>query len=195
LAKGTHTIKAAYSGDASFAASAVGSALLQTVNPSAPPNGDGPTIESVKRYGVHMHPTVLVVSFNDPLERVSAVNLNNYRITDPAGRSVRIKSAVFDAGTNTVTLRPAHRINLHHTYHFEVIGTGPDGVRNTEGILLDGADNGEPASNYAGTLTWRNAVLTPAQIAKYAHPKVSKPGGPLSHRAATSATARPLGPR
>ena len=71
-----------------------------------------------------MHPTVLVVSFNDPLDPISAVNLSNYRITNPAGHPVRIRSAVFDAATNTVTLRPADRINLHHTYRFEVIGTG-----------------------------------------------------------------------
>ena len=97
LTKGSHTIQAAYSGDASFSASGVGSPLLQTVNPVAPPTGDGPTIESVKRFGVHMHPTVLVISFNDPLDPISAVNLSNYRITNPAGHLVRIKSAVFDA--------------------------------------------------------------------------------------------------
>jgi hypothetical protein len=142
-----------------------------------------------------MHQTVLVVSFNDPLDPISAVNLSNYRITNPAGHLVRIKSAVFDAQSNTVTLRPAHRINLHHTYGFEVIGTGVSGVRNTEGVLLDGAGNGTPASNYSGTLTWRNAVLTSAQIAKYAHPKPSTPAGPLSYRSARSATVRPFGAR
>ena len=94
-----------------------------------------------------------------------------------------------------MTLHPAHRINLHHTYRFEVIGTGASGVRNTEGVLLDGAGNGTPSSNYSGTLTWRNAVLTPAQIAKYAHPNHSTPAGPLSHRSAKSATVRPLGAR
>ena len=64
-----------------------------------------------------MQPTVLVVSFNEALDPASAENLSNYAITDPAHRSVRINSAVFDAATDTVTLRPADRINLHHTYH------------------------------------------------------------------------------
>ena len=178
LAKGSHMIRAAYSGDASFSGNGVGSTLVQTVNPAAPPNGDGPTIESVKRFGVHMHPTVLVISFNDPLDPVSAVNLTNYRVTNPAGQLVRIKSAVFDAQSNTVTLHPAYRINLHHTYRFEIIGTGASGVRNTEGLLLDGAGNGTPSSNYSGTLTWRNAVLTPAQIAKYCASKPLHAGRP-----------------
>ena len=110
----------------------------------APPGVvDGPTVESVKRFGIHMQPTVLVVSFNEALDPTSAVNPDNYRITDPAGRSVRIKSAVFDAETNTVTLRPADRINLHHTYQLTLVGTGPDGIRNTQGELLDGANTGK----------------------------------------------------
>ena len=110
------------------------------------------------------------------------MNPSNYRITDPSGHRVRIKSAVFDAETNSVTLRPAKRINLHHTYHFTVMGTGQNGVRNMQGVLLDGANTGSPGSNYTGTLTWRNVVLTPAEIQKYGHPAQSKPAGALDHR-------------
>ena len=79
-------ISAAYSGDSSFAASAVASPLVQTVKAVAAPAVDGPTIELVQRFGIHMQPTVLVVSFNEALDPASAVNLNNYKITDPAGR-------------------------------------------------------------------------------------------------------------
>ena len=182
LAKGTHNITAAYSGDSSFAASAVASPLDQTVNPLATPGADGPTIEFVQRFGVHMQPTSLVVHFLDALDPISAVNLRNYWITDPSGKLVRIKSAVFDAATNSVTLRPSERINLHHTYNFTVMGTGSGGVRNMEGVPLDGADTGSPGSNYAGTLTWRNVVLPPAEINKYANPLRSKPAGALNHR-------------
>jgi hypothetical protein len=195
LAKGTHTIKASYSGDSSFAASAVASPLIQTVKAVVLTGGDGPTIDAVKRYGIHMQPTVVVVTFNDPLDPTSAVNLNSYRITDSSGRQVRIASAVFDAETNSVTLRTASRINLHHTYHFTVMGTGQNAVRNTQGILLDGANTGSPGSNYAGTLTWRNAVLTPAEIEKYVHPTRFKPAGALNyrflHRRESSQSRRP----
>ncbi len=142
LAQGRHTISATYKGDASFAASAVASPQVEMVNAVASPAVDGPQVESVKRYGIHMQPTVLVVSFNEALDPVAAVNLGNYRITGPAGHSVRIRSAVFDAATNSVTLRPADRINLHHTYHLTLVGVGPDGIRNTQGELLDGADTG-----------------------------------------------------
>jgi hypothetical protein len=122
------------------------------------------------------------VSFNDGLDLTSAVNLSNYEITDPAGRRVRVRSAVFDAATNTVTLLLAGRINLHHTYQFTVVGTGPSAVRNTQGVLLDGADTGTPGSNYNGTLDWRNVVLTPAEMKKYDHSAQAKPAGALNHR-------------
>jgi Bacterial Ig-like domain (group 3) len=184
LAKGTHTVTAAYSGDASFAASALASPLVETVKAVTvpPPAVDGPKVELVQRFGVHMQPTVLVVTFNEALDPASAVNLNNYRITDPAGRSVRISSAIFDATTNTVTLRPVDRINLHHTYQLRLIGTGPGGIRNTRGELLDGANTGNADSDYTANLTWRNVVLTPAQARKYDHPSQAKPAGALHHR-------------
>jgi hypothetical protein len=179
LAEGTHSIKAAYSGDSSFAASAQASPVVQTITA---PGNDGPRIESVQRFGIHMQPTVVALSFSEPLDPTSALNLSNYRITDPHGRLVHIKSAVFDAQTNTVTLRPAERINLHHTYHLRVIGTGPYGVRNTQGQLLDGSDSGHADSDYAGTLTWRNVVLTAAEFNKFGHLPSVQPAGALNHR-------------
>jgi parallel beta-helix repeat protein len=182
LARGTHTIRAAYSGDSSFAASAVATPLVETVKAVAAPGVDGPTVESVKRFGIHMQPTVLVVSFSEALDPASAVNLRNYRITDPCGQPVRIRSAVYDVHSNTVTLRPAHRINLHHRYYFMVVGTGPDGVRNTQGMLLDGADTGRPDSDYRCALTWRNVRLTPAEFRKYVHPGQATPAGALNQR-------------
>jgi hypothetical protein len=182
LAQGTHSIKAAYSGDSSFAASAVASPLVQTVQALPAPGADGPRVESVKRFGIHMQPTVLVISFNQPLDPASAGSLSNYKITDPAGRSVRIRSAVLDGETNTVTLRPEVRIDLHHTYHLTVIGTGPGGVRNAKGVLLDGTNTGKPDGDYRCTLNWRNVVLTPAEIKRSVRPWQVTPAGTLNFR-------------
>jgi virginiamycin B lyase len=182
LGAGTHTISAAYSGSSSFAASAVASSMVQTIKAVPAPAGDGPKVELVQRFGIHMQPTVLVVRFDEALDPASAVNLNNYRITDPAGRLVRIKSAVFDSALDTVTLSPAERINLHHTYHFTMVGTGPGGIRNTQGELLDGADTGSVDGDFTGTLTWRNVVLTPAEAKKLDRTSGAKLGGPLNHR-------------
>ncbi len=137
---------------------------------------------AVKRLGIHMQETVLVLSFNDGLDPISAQNLSNYKIVGPDGRSVSIGSAVFDAATNTVTLWPTSRINLHHTYRLTVIGTGHHGVTDSQGVLLDGANNGKPGSDYTGTLTWRNVVWAPGELNKNGQPKPYRPAGVLNHK-------------
>jgi hypothetical protein len=181
LSAGTHTVSATYNGDATFSPSVVSSDLAQTVNAGSQGGDDGPTVASLQRFGIHMQPTTLVLTFNDGLDPTSASNLANYKIVGPDGRTVAISSATFDAALNTVTLRPKTRINLHHTYELTVVGTGARGVRDTHGTLLDGANNGQPGSNYTGSLTWRNVVWTPAEYQKYVHPQHAKPAGALKH--------------
>jgi hypothetical protein len=178
LAEGKHTVTAAYSGDASFAASAAATPFVETVVPAG---ADGPRIKSVKRFGVHMEPTVLKITFDEALDPASAVRRSNYRIKDPSGRIVRIKSAVLDATTNTVTLRFAERISIHHPYHLTVIGTGKNGIRNTLGMLLDGTSSGTADGNYTAPLTWRNLVLTPAELANEVRERHATPAGALNH--------------
>jgi hypothetical protein len=129
-----------------------------------------------------MQPTVLVLTFNDGLDPASAENMANYKIVDPSGRPVAVESVNFDAALNTVTIRPRTRINLHHTYELTVIGTGANGVRDTEGRLLDGANTGVPGSDYVGRLAWRNLMWTPAEYKKYVHPHHVKSAGPATTR-------------
>jgi hypothetical protein len=202
LTVGHHTVSATYSGDATFAPSSLATPFVQTVNADPPPGLDRPTIKSVKRYGIHMQPSVVVVSFNDGLDPTSAQNMNNYKVVGPDGRAVAISSAVFDPAANTVTLRFKGRIDIHHNYELTVVGTGPTGVMNTSGQLLDGANTGQPGSDYNGILDWDSVVWTPAEAKKYNtpanaekydHPKLVKPArtvkplksvkpaGPLHH--------------
>jgi hypothetical protein len=186
LTQGTHKVSAKYNGDATFASSAVASPLVQTVAPpssgptSAP--SDPPTVVYLFRYGIHMQQTVLVLKFSGALDATSAENVNNYVIIDPAGQRVSVDSAVYDPEAYTVTLKPATRINLHHNYHFTVIGTGQNGVSSVNKVLLDGADNGRSGSNYVTILNGDNVVWTPAERRKYCHPKHQTPAGALAHR-------------
>jgi hypothetical protein len=184
LTAGNHTVTASYSGDSSFAGSVVTDPLIQQVilpNHGGPPPADGPTVVALDRFGIHMQPTVLVLTFNDGLDPASAENWANYKIVDPSGRPVAIDSVTFDAALNTVTIRPKTRINIHHTYRLTVLGTGPGGVRDVEGRLLDGANRGVPGSNYVGSLTWNRVMWTPAEYKKYVHPQHARPAGPLAH--------------
>ena len=122
---------------------------------------DGPEITLVQRYGIHMHPTTIVLSFDQPLDPTRAEDVHEYHLTDPQGHSVPIKSAVYNPLTNTVTLYPKYRINLHHNYKLTVEGALSSGLTGSSGLLLDGKSSGKPGSNYVATINWRNLVLPP----------------------------------
>ena len=70
LGLGTHTVTAAYSGDAMFSASTAFNPVTQVVN--APTAVDGPTVVSLQRFGFHAQPTLLVLTFSTPLDPARA---------------------------------------------------------------------------------------------------------------------------
>jgi fibronectin-binding autotransporter adhesin len=133
--------------------------------PSAPPSvpalTDGPEITSVQRFGYHMMPTRLVLTFDQALDAVTALDVKDYRIIGVAGRTIAVKKAMYDPAALTVTLYPVRRLSVHHGYKLIVDGTSPHGLTNTRGQLLDGTDSGSPDSDYRTTLTWRNVVFDP----------------------------------
>jgi hypothetical protein len=144
-------------------------------------------------------PTTIVLIVDQALNSVAAQDAKNYRIIGPEGRIIRIKSAVYNAAMNTVTLRPREKINIHHRYTLIVDGTKVGGLTNLDGQLLDGTDSGKPGSNYRAALTWRNLVLDPSeekalQKAKTTNRSVKVKSGPaahvISHKTAPFARAR-----
>ncbi len=183
LAAGRHTVVASYGGDADDSpsrssgqiqvVSATSTATTPTTGSgtttSGPVDTDGPRIASMKRFGYHMMPTRIVLTFDQALDAVTAEDVKDYRIIGPAGRTIAIRKAVYDPAALTVTLLPVERISIHHPYKLIVNGTAPRGLTNTKGQLLDGANRGSADSNYRAPLTWRNLVLDPTR------PKVSHP--------------------
>ena len=164
LSAGSHTIGATYNGSPGFASSPanpLNESISPAVNQQTPPRTDGPKITLVQRYGYHMMATTVVLTFDQALDAVAAEDASDYRIIGPAGRTIAIKKAVYDAADLTVTLHPVDRVNIHHTYRLIVDGTSQHGLTNTLGQLLDGADTGSADSDYVGRLTWRNLVLDP----------------------------------
>jgi uncharacterized repeat protein (TIGR01451 family) len=119
---------------------------------------DGPRIVAVRRFGIHAMPTTVVIAFDRPLG-ASALNVENYRITDHGGARVAARSAVYDAAAHTVTLHMSRRISIHRTYKLVIRGTSPDGLSDAASRLIDGQGTGRPGSDYATTLTWRNLIL------------------------------------
>jgi uncharacterized repeat protein (TIGR01451 family) len=122
---------------------------------------DGPKVTSVQRFGVHALPTTLVLTFDKLLDAARAQNPDNYQIIELGGTGRRIRvTAAYDPAARTVTLRPAHRLNLHRLFRLTVVGTGQSGVSDASGNLLDGQGNGDPGSNFVTIVSAADLVLT-----------------------------------
>ncbi len=77
-----------------------------------------PTFESIGRIGVHHQETKLIVTFEGPVDVTKAEDPANYTVITRSGKRIRIKSATYNPATNSVTLIPERRLNVH--YHFKL---------------------------------------------------------------------------
>ena len=107
-------------------------------------------VTDVQRFGVHLQPSLVVLTFDTPLDPSTAQNVANYRIFGPTDSKhpalVPVESATYNPATNMVTLRLGERLDVHHPYRLTVTG-----LRTTTGGLLVGS-NGQPGSPYVTTL-------------------------------------------
>ena len=158
LAPGSHSFSAVFSGSGTVSAS-TSSLVVST---------DGPLVTGLRRYGFHWQPTYLLLNFNGPLDPTSAQNASNYQILGPGGHRIMVVSAIYDPATQTVTLVPAERLNIHWEYSLTVNGAAPSGLTNPSGVPLDGSGKGHVGSNYVTSITWRNLAGQASTLPTYA---------------------------
>jgi hypothetical protein len=125
------------------------------------------TVVSVGRYGVHRQPTVLVLTFNLPLDTPRAEDRANYRLVwagpdhrlgTKDDRVISIRSAHYDSAFHAVSLRPKQRLALSRRYLLTVIGMPPGGLTTTVGAYLEGAGPGQPGRNYVAPINGKLLV-------------------------------------
>jgi Putative Ig domain/Bacterial Ig-like domain (group 3) len=154
LSAGSHSFSAVFSGGRTFSDSR--STLVVST--------DGPQVTSVTRYGFHAQWTYLLMNFTGPLDPTTAQNALNYQIVGPSGHRIKVASAIYDSATQTVTLVPSTRLNVHWRYSLTVNGTAPSGLTSPLGVLLDGAGTGQPGSNHVTSITWGNLAGTASEL-------------------------------
>jgi hypothetical protein len=145
----------------------------------------GPQVLNVQRYGFHNLRTVIVVTFNtfsQGLDPTTAQDVNNYTLTPlNGGATPRVILALYrpaDANFHDqVTLFLNRPISLFRTFQFTINGSTPTGVSNPSGVLLDGAGNGTPGTNFVFDLKGFGQVATtnpttPPTTAAAIHPTV-----------------------
>ncbi len=139
-----------------------------------------PSVTSVSRFGFHMQPTSVVLTFSAALDPTRADDVNNYqfvamsargRHATAVGHVTRIRAAVYDPATLTVTLYPAGRLSIHKLYQLTVNGAGSSGLRGATGIPLDSRGNGTPGANYVAVISGKQ-LAGPAPTESPARQKI-----------------------
>jgi hypothetical protein len=178
---------------------------LYVVEPT-PPALFPPGVLSLRRAGYHTALTRIILSFDQPMNAQSAGLASNYffqpvsngTVEKAARQMIRVSRAIYNPGNQTVTLTPARRLNLHHTYVITANGQAPDGLTNQYGVLLDGTGHGDPGSDFvfefAGLPSLANIPgpgqaepigTKPASARSAAHPNAAGVGRRKEHRGLT----------
>ena len=102
---------------------------LGTVSVSYTYTPPAPEAVSLVRYGIHHQQTQLQLTFSGYVDPAQANTPNTYRVivpnksgsfTGPGVTYIAIAQATFDPNTNSVTLIPARRLNVHYQFQLQV---------------------------------------------------------------------------
>jgi hypothetical protein len=100
--------------------------------------------------------TKVLITFSGAVSSTGADNLGTYRLATPGkggsftgkgAGTVSLKSASYSAVKDTVTLVPTKPFTLAKPVQLTVFGTGPNGLHDSQGRLIDGDHNGTAGGN------------------------------------------------
>lgn len=123
----------------------------------APVVDTGPRVVGLVRFGVHHAPSILMLTFDRPLNPARAVNRMNYLVFGPGrdgqigtadDRRVPLASGYYNSANRTVTLVMAKPLYLSKQYRLTVRGTGPTAITDTNGVPLDGQSDGQAGTDF-----------------------------------------------
>ena len=106
---GSHSFTAVYSGGGSSSGSS-GAVVVST---------DGPQVTGVDRYGYHMQPTYVLISFDGPLAVGPAEDVANYQIVGPGGCQITCQFSDLRCGDEHGHFGAGQRLNLHWKYQLD----------------------------------------------------------------------------
>ena len=105
--------------------------------------------------------TNVIVSFNAPMNPVSAQLSSNYAVVGLGhdglyqtrdDHVVPIQSAIYDATTQSVSVMPTEGLSRTEAYYFFARGTPPTGLSGATGEFLDGNSDGVAGDDYVTIL-------------------------------------------
>jgi hypothetical protein len=133
--------------------------------------------------------TEILATFSGAVNAPEAQETGIYRLVTPGTHgsltaknagSIKLRSAVYDAASDTVTLTPKKAFSLSKPVELTINGNPPSSLQDTFGQVIDGDHNGQPGGNAVAVLR-RNGVTLDAVAL------VSPVGEPTLHTAAVDA--------
>jgi large repetitive protein len=100
--------------------------------------------------------TRIVLTFDEPMNSALAQLPTNYvfhrvvkgRVLSGPRNTIKVKSALYNATTHTVTLKTKKQLGLNQVYQITVSGGTSGGLTNVSGVALDGLGNGVAGSSF-----------------------------------------------
>ena len=105
--------------------------------------------------------TQVLVTFSGPVNATEAQNVATYRLATAGKKGsfdaknaklIKLKSAVYNAASNTVTLTPKKAFALTKPVQLRVNGQSPSGLQDSSGRLIDGDHDGTAGGNAVALL-------------------------------------------
>ncbi|WZO98490.1 DUF11 domain-containing protein [Isosphaeraceae bacterium EP7] len=131
----------------------------------------GPVVTSVRRFGVRRQLTQVILTFDQPLDPVRAIELSNYQVVLAGAdgkfqtaddRRVSLALASYNPEARTVTLVLNRRLSLQQTYQVVARGDGPRGVADLQGQPLNSSAEGIRGLPYRAAVRGYGPVPKPA---------------------------------
>ncbi len=165
---GTHPIIITGGTAANYAITDVPGTLTVTASTTPPPALV--TLTHVQAVTNKKHlVTQIVVTLSGPVNATEAQNVGTYRLATAGKKNsfdarnaklIKLKSAVYNAASNTVTLIPKKPFALTKPVQIRINGQPPAGLQDSLGRLIDGDHNGQPGGNAAALLRRGGATIS-----------------------------------
>ena len=128
-------------------------------------------LETNKKHQV----TQIIVGFSGDLNAAEADQIGTYHLATPGKKGsytaknatvIKLKSAPYSAATDEVTLTPKKPFTLTKPVQLMVFGSGPSGLHDSLGRLIDGNDDGQAGGNAVAILAKHGVTIDLATSAK-----------------------------
>ena len=170
---GTHAIIASGGTAANYAITDVNGTLTvtpaqggtTTVPPSPLVTMSNVTLVFSKNHMV----TQVLIEFSGSINFAQAGTVGTYRLATAGKKNsfdaknakvIKLRSAAYNAASNTVTLTPTKKFLLTKTVQLRVNGQPPSGLQDGGGLLIDGDHNGQPGGDGVALLHRNGAMIS-----------------------------------